>query len=188
MFNYNKATIDSGNSLILGNKYLSSKVYLIFLLGLIFSIEVNAQVYRCEGVDGKMAFQSKPCAGAASEKVEIHIPLNVELDSQHEPEQSNDFFEELRQERREREARAIQRSNEIRAERERQERYQRLIRENKVAIGMSPEQVRRSWGSPCNINRTISAHGNTEQWVYCYQHARSDYVYFRGGEVSSISN
>lgn len=147
-----------------------------------------AQVYRCEGSDGRMAFQSIPCAGAVSEKVEIHIPLNSQTTTPSTSSDQSEYFEERRQERLEREAKLIERSNDIRAERERQERYQRLIREKKVAIGMSPDQVRRSWGSPCNINRTISAHGNTEQWVYCYENARSDYVYFRDGEVTSISN
>lgn len=154
---------------------MSKFIYLGFFL-LSVSFNVTAKVYRCEGPDGRMAFQSTPCAGVVSEKVEIYIPLNAE---------SDEYYE---QQRIERHNELVRRSNEARLERERQETYSQLIREKKVAIGMSPDQVKRSWGSPCRVNRTISAHGNTEQWVYCYDNNRSDYVHFRDGEVSSISN
>lgn len=51
------------------------------------------------------------------------------------------------------------------------------------AIGMTAEEVRNStWGSPDDINKTVTAYGTTEQWVY-----GNKYIYFRDGVVTSIS-
>lgn len=62
-----------------------------------------------------------------------------------------------------------------------QERFQILVAEKTVAIGMSANQVRQAWGAPNKINRTIGVSGVREQWVY-----PSDYVYFDSGIVSTI--
>ena len=51
------------------------------------------------------------------------------------------------------------------------------------SIGMTAEEVRNStWGSPDDINKTVTAYGTTEQWVY-----GNKYIYFRDGVVTSIS-
>ena len=50
-------------------------------------------------------------------------------------------------------------------------------------IGMTEAQVlASSWGKPTSVNTTITAYGNSEQWVYGY----GMYVYFRNGKVSAI--
>ena len=50
-------------------------------------------------------------------------------------------------------------------------------------IGMNEAQVlASSWGKPSSVNTTITAYGNSEQWVYGY----GMYVYFRNGKVSAI--
>lgn len=50
-------------------------------------------------------------------------------------------------------------------------------------IGMTEAQVlASSWGKPSSVNTTITAYGNSEQWVYGY----GMYVYFRNGKVSAI--
>lgn len=51
------------------------------------------------------------------------------------------------------------------------------------AIGMTQREVRNSkWGSPDDINTTITKYGTHEQWVY----SGGRYVYFDDGIVSSI--
>lgn len=51
------------------------------------------------------------------------------------------------------------------------------------SVGMTAEEVRNStWGSPDDINKTVTAYGTTEQWVY-----GNKYIYFRDGIVTSIS-
>lgn len=57
-----------------------------------------------------------------------------------------------------------------------------LIREQKVAIGMTPDQVRLSWGEPKHINELLGRWGNHQQWVYDL----SQYVYIENGRVSSL--
>lgn len=166
---------------------MRKSLYISFVSMLVISFNTSAQVYRCEGADGRAAFQSRPCAGAASEKVEIHVPLGVDIDNQQIHDDASQYFEERRAERLEREARAIERSNQLREEREKQERFRLLMMRNQIAPGMTKDQVRRSWGAPCRTNRTIREYGSSDQWVYCRNNARNDYVYFRDGEVTSIS-
>lgn len=53
-----------------------------------------------------------------------------------------------------------------------------------VAIGMSPQDVLdSSWGRPNRINRTTTAGGEREQWVY-----DSGYLYFVNGVLTTIQN
>jgi hypothetical protein len=42
----------------------------------------------------------------------------------------------------------------------------RVIQDKKVAIGMTRDQVKMSWGEPNSISQTLSASGNSEQWVF----------------------
>ncbi|MGG4497386.1 tetratricopeptide repeat protein [Brevibacillus reuszeri] len=50
------------------------------------------------------------------------------------------------------------------------------------AIGMTAADVRNSnWGQPRKINKTTTAHGVNEQWVYDYK-----YIYLENGTVTSI--
>lgn len=63
---------------------------------------------------------------------------------------------------------------------------QRLAALPKAKIGMTAKQVldQSSWGSPDKINRTTTAQGFREQWVY-----RSDaYLYFTNGKLTAIQN
>jgi len=60
------------------------------------------------------------------------------------------------------------------------------IRERKVHIGMTKEQVKASWGPPYKVNRTVTAYGTREQWVY--RGFTSGYVYFDDGVVTAIQN
>jgi hypothetical protein len=54
-----------------------------------------------------------------------------------------------------------------------------------VNIGMSMEQVRASsWGRQNSINRTTTAYGDREQWVY----GIGNYLYFENGVLTTIQN
>ena len=55
-----------------------------------------------------------------------------------------------------------------------------------ASIGMSASQVlnKTSWGRPGQVNRTTTATGTTEQWVYGY----GNYLYFRNGVLYAIQN
>ena len=55
-----------------------------------------------------------------------------------------------------------------------------------VSIGITPEDViqRTHWGAPRGKNRTITAFGVREQWVYDNNH----YLYFENGKLVAIQN
>lgn len=71
-----------------------------------------------------------------------------------------------------------------------------LIRERKVEIGMTKNEVTLSWGRPSDINKTIGSGYYSEQWVYGgYSSAGSGsfspmgFVYFNdSGRVTTIQN
>lgn len=54
-----------------------------------------------------------------------------------------------------------------------------------VTIGMTPEEVvASSWGKPKSINRTTTASGVREQWVY----GGGNYLYFMNGKLDAVQN
>ena len=60
------------------------------------------------------------------------------------------------------------------------ERLTTAAQEHKIAFGMSAELVRKAWGKPQHINKTVTANRVEEQWVYGEQ-----YVYISNGKVSA---
>lgn len=58
-------------------------------------------------------------------------------------------------------------------------------RKGGVTLGMTAVQVRASgWGVPQSVNRTTTAHGVHEQWVY----GGHNYLYFENGVLTNIQN
>jgi hypothetical protein len=57
---------------------------------------------------------------------------------------------------------------------------QKTIKEGKVQLGMTKEQVIFSWGKPERINRSVGSWGVHEQWVY-----GSSYLYFQNDILTS---
>ena len=54
-----------------------------------------------------------------------------------------------------------------------------------VNIGMTKQQVLDSmWGEPEKINKTTTAYGTSEQWVY----PNNNYLYFENGILTAIQN
>lgn len=66
----------------------------------------------------------------------------------------------------------------------------RNIATGRVGTGMTPREVRAAWGAPSKINTSLYASGSVEQWVYYRdaQHIRAQYVHFRNGVVSSVTD
>lgn len=57
-------------------------------------------------------------------------------------------------------------------------------RQEGVRIGMTAEEVRdSSWGVPAKVNRTTTAHGVREQWIYS-----GGYLYLDDGKLTAIQN
>ena len=58
------------------------------------------------------------------------------------------------------------------------------VMEGYIYIGDTPEVVLEAWGRPEDINRTITAYGTSEQWIY----GLGWYVYFENGKVTAIQD
>lgn len=58
------------------------------------------------------------------------------------------------------------------------------IENGKVFIGMSADQATLSWGKPKEVNRTVTARGAEEQWVY----GDSNFLYVNNGKVTAVQN
>lgn len=123
-----------------------------------------AQVYRCDGPDGPI-FTQTPCAEDA-----VVVPI---APSAPQAGSGGTDWDDP----------SLRRGRELLQ----QDRLDRVADRRRVAVGMSERQVRRAWGEPDRINRTIHATGNREQWVYRRGQARTQYVHFRDGTVSSVS-
>jgi hypothetical protein len=59
---------------------------------------------------------------------------------------------------------------------------QQDIKERKIRLGMTREQVILSWGKPNNIHRTVGSWGVHEQWIYEKQ---GKYLYFENDILTS---
>lgn len=69
----------------------------------------------------------------------------------------------------------------------RKSKIEAAIAAQKVMIGMSADEVKRSWGLPSKVNRTINAAGTSEQWVYYWgSYGNAGYVYLNDGVVTTI--
>lgn len=77
-------------------------------------------------------------------------------------------------------------ARQVKQDAEAQERAARSERKRRgVSLGMTPDEVLQSaWGKPERVNRTTTAHGVSEQWVY----GGRNYLYFDNGKLSAIQN
>jgi len=64
------------------------------------------------------------------------------------------------------------------------EAFKQAVLKRQVVIGMTKEMVLTSWGSPTAKNITVTARGQSEQWVYYH----SRYVYFDNSIVTAIQS
>jgi len=59
-----------------------------------------------------------------------------------------------------------------------------IIKQRKIKVGMSERQLLLSWGKPQRINKTVSASGVQEQWIY----GSGRYVYMQNGTLTSYQS
>lgn len=60
-----------------------------------------------------------------------------------------------------------------------------LISRERIARGMSAEQLRRAWGDPDQAKEKRDADGPLEQWVYRRGSFQAQYIYLRDGVITS---
>lgn len=128
---------------------------------------------------------------ALKKDAKLYIP--VSKDWQHKWELASDYKKRIEQEEF-----AIQQEHKRREEmlaREEAEYKASLVKKygktnaetilsGKVKIGFTKQMCEEAWGSPIDINRTVTIYGTTEQWVY----GLSCYLYFEGNKLTGIQN
>ncbi|MGB0732983.1 MAG: DUF4124 domain-containing protein [Pontibacterium sp.] len=122
------------------------KFFSISLLLFTLSVNVSADVYRCK-VDGRVAYQDRPCIGVPSQKVEIYTTPSAQEKSA---------------------AKAT--AEKLAADRKQKLRLQKLVDERTLAIGMTSDQAQQAWGQPCQkleLPPDNTAKTKRMHWVYC---------------------
>lgn len=107
-------------------------------------------------IDGKTVYQEAPCATGAGGKVDMKYQY-IPSDPDAEG-----MPEELRK------------------------RFENLISQKRIVVGMTAKMVQQSWGKPEKINYSHGVYGRHEQWVYERGAASSDYVYIENGLLKSF--
>lgn len=60
-----------------------------------------------------------------------------------------------------------------------------IMKEKKIIIGMTANQVLLSWGHPYDKNSSVGSYGRHEQWIYKVSGFKYDYLYFENGILTS---
>lgn len=144
----------------------------------LIATSVQAQVYRCTA-DGRTVYSQMPCAADERdvEKVQIFDRGPAEDDAAAARARAEGLRDRVSADR-EREQ----------SQREFNRRVTNAIAAKKVFVGMTADDVRRSWGRPDRINRTVTGSTVSEQWIYDRGNYKSQYVYVRNGEVTSLQS
>ena len=58
-----------------------------------------------------------------------------------------------------------------------------MVKAHKIWVGMTEAQLLKSIGKPEKVNRTVTANGKSEQWVY-----HGNYIYVENGVVTAFQN
>jgi hypothetical protein len=121
----------------------------------------QAQTFRCT-VQGKTVYQQTPCAGGTT--------VNTSGAGRADPTSPQAT-----------EARAMVQSL------QRRDLVDQAVRSGQLLIGMTSEEVLRSWGQPTVVNRTVTANSVSEQWVYrAEKSVNANYAYIENGFLRSV--
>jgi len=132
----------------------------------LLSAPAVAATYKCQDAAGKIIYQQTPCPNTHQEQ-DLHIrDTTPSAPSTGLRPDEVELYKNIKQ----------------------RERFNLLIRRGKIVLGMSKSDVRRSWGDPTDINRTIRESGTHEQWVYRGRGVDTQYVHFDADVVTSIGD
>lgn len=128
-----------------------------------FAASVAAQPFRCV-VDGRAVYQQQRCDGGRQ--------VNTSGAGKADPNSTE----------------SIKMRNDVEYIKWR-DKVNEAIGRGRVMVGMTADDVVRSWGQPEKINRTLTANVTREQWVYRGPRIGSDqYVYVENGVVVTLQS
>lgn len=152
---------------------------------LIYSVGTDEYLLEIKFPDGKVGYVNVVgCCGLSQNLYKGKREVFNEYVS---TEPVDDILSRESTERERVERESVKKQQEIILEKTREEKARRAEMEKPYPrIGMTKEQVvkRTNWGTPNDINRTITAGGTREQWVY----GIGRYLYFSNGILTAIQD
>lgn len=152
------------------------KKLLISMLFIFTPLVSHAKVYMCEE-EGKTTFSQTPCEGDM-QVIEVKESYEVDNEAQMKAQKENEEYLLKYKEKKEKEH----------AERMFRRKISSAINQQQIMVGMTEEEVVRSWGKPSDINSSGGSHGSRDQYVYRRGNNETQYVYLKNGFVTSWSN
>lgn len=145
----------------------------------------QAEVYRCTNAAGDAVYQGRPCPDGGQKLDNLVVSPGVPESAAER--QANPLAEryQARMERL-RDAQA-KRAAEAKLKIERDRLVRELIRKELVGPGMTPDEVRQSWGAPSDIETRYGSYGTSQMWIYRTGFYSANYVHFDDGLVTSVS-
>ena len=137
---------------------------LIFAAAILLSGMDAWAVNKCTGPHGAVVFQDAPCTGKGE---------TVRITGAGKADPSSPGAQYWQREAARQKQRALTDEH---------------VANGRVAIGMRSTDVVASWGDPSKINRTITAGGTREQWVYSRGNYKNQYVYVENGVVTAVQS
>lgn len=164
---------------------MSSKVRVIVILAVLALFAAgaaHAEVYRCVAADGGVTYKGTPCTTGTGGAADLP-PISVTEMQPVDP----DFMAQIKAEQRQRQKVNERIGREARQRLRRQRKVSEWIRNDQVGPGMTLDEVRDSWGAPDDIDKQYTSYGTLATWIYRVNRYQSQYVFFRDGEVSSVT-
>ncbi len=156
------------------------KMTVVILLASMSASSFAGEIYQCGN-----SFQDRPCSGSDSKMIGT-FTKEEQTSEEYKAKQ-----EELKaiEEQTERDADARYQAEVEAATKARQAAYEhangiKAVSDHAITMGLSREQVTKSWGEPSRKNETVTANGSVrEQWVYPSPYGKPQFVYFTDGKV-----
>lgn len=151
---------------------------------LALAMPVSAEVFKCQGGDGKVQFSDRPCGGLAEaeeQRIEVQAP---NIGGSFAP--SAEYQRRQAQDDREQEIRAVERdlerldelASQLPCKRFSSTALRTLVIRNQVVVGMPKSEAARAWGAPTRVNG--------RQWAYHWNKGGSSFFYIENGCVSTV--
>lgn len=146
----------------------------------IAALDAQAQFQKCTEANGKVTYQDGPCAPGTGRKSDAARTSPEQVSAAHRRAMSKRWDEYMRQQREELAKKPIPKE----ALNQGPSGFGAPKKRPEPRIGMSADEVIDARGKPDSINRTTTADGVYEQWVY----RSGKYIYLDNGKVRAIQD
>ena len=158
----------------------------ILIMALALMVTPAWAVSKCTGLDGTVTYQEAACpsgTGAAAATKAVPQPAEKGVMTPQDVARSLDAQLVDAQQKKAEQKKALSGTNWDTVRQDMDGRKQNF---EAVRAGMTAAQARGVLGDPDKVNRSRTATGESEQWIYRQGRNRSQYVYFRNDVVTTV--